>query len=217
VNRKDLLLDLYARLYGAFGPRHWWPGESPFEVVVGAILTQNTTWRNVEKAIANLKASRLLSPDTLHRLTVEDLAAYIKPAGYYNIKAKRLKHFLDFLFRQGGGNLAYLSSGELDSVRSELLQINGIGPETADSILLYAAGRPTFVVDAYTKRILYRHKLVPEDVPYDEVRDFFMDVLDPEVGTFNEFHALLVQLGKTYCKKRNPRCDTCPAKDWNGT
>lgn len=215
MNRKDLLHDLYNRLYGAFGPRHWWPGDSPFEVAVGAILTQSTAWRNAEKAIANLKANDLLSPDTLHQLTAEELAVYIKPAGYYNIKAKRLKHFLDYLFRQGEGNLACLSTGDLESVRSELLHINGIGPETADSILLYAAGRPTFVVDAYTKRILARHQVMAEDVTYEEVREFFMDVLDPAVHIFNEFHALLVQLAKVYCKKHSAKCETCPARDWN--
>ena len=216
ASRKDLLLDLYDRLYRFFGPLHWWPGESPFEVIVGAILTQNTAWRNVEKAIANLKAGRLLSPRRLRQLAVEDLAEYIRPAGYYNIKAKRLRHFLDFLFEQGRGDLAYLSTGSLDSRRHELLQVNGIGPETADSILLYAAHRPTFVVDAYTKRVLSRHQLLAEDAAYDEIRDFFMDVLDPEVPLFNEFHALLVHLGKGFCKRRNPRCEACPARRWNG-
>ena len=216
ASRKDLLLDLYDRLYRFFGPLHWWPGESPFEVIVGAILTQNTAWRNVEKAIANLKAGRLLSPRRLRQLAVEDLAEYIRPAGYYNIKAKRLRHFLDFLFEQGRGDLAYLSTGSLDSRRHELLQVNGIGPETADSILLYAAHRPTFVVDAYTKRVLSRHQLSAEDAAYDEIRDFFMDVLDPEVPLFNEFHALLVHLGKGFCKRRNPRCEACPARRWNG-
>ena len=215
VNRKDLLLDLYDRLYGFFGPRYWWPGDSPFEIVVGAILTQNTAWRNVEKAIANLKSNNLLSPDTLYQLAIEELATYIRPAGYYNIKARRVRHFLDFLFRQGEGDLSYLSTGDLDIIRNQLLQVNGIGPETADSILLYAARRPTFVVDAYTKRILSRHQLIPETVTYDEVRDFFMDVLDPEVQRFNEFHALLVHLGKRFCTKRNPKCETCPARDWN--
>jgi len=215
ASRKDLLLDLYDRLYRFFGPLHWWPGESPFEVIVGAILTQNTAWRNVEKAIANLKAGRLLSPRRLRQLAVEDLAEYIRPAGYYNVKAKRLRHFLDFLFEQGRGDLAYLSKGSLDSRRHELLQVNGIGPETADSILLYAAHRPTFVVDAYTKRVLSRHQLSAEDAAYDEIRDFFMDVLDPEVPLFNEFHALLVHLGKGFCKRRNPKCDTCPARRWN--
>jgi endonuclease-3 related protein len=214
VKRKGLLLDLYDRLYDHFGPRHWWPGESPFEVAVGAILTQNTAWRNVEKAIANLKANALLSPRALQRLTVEDLAKLIKPAGYYNIKAKRLNHFLDFLFLNCRGDIGFLSTGDLNARRNELLQVNGIGPETADSILLYAANRPTFVVDAYTRRILSRHQLIPEKAVYDEIRDFFMNALDPDVDMFNEFHALLVYLGKGFCKKKSAACSGCPAEEW---
>lgn len=215
MNRKDLLLDLYKRLHHHFGPLNWWPGDSPFEIAVGAILTQNTAWRNVEKAIDNLKAHNLLSPEALNRMALKDLAEIIKPAGYYNIKAHRLKRFLDFLFRLGGDGLDALSTGDLETWRDLLLQVHGIGPETADSILLYAADRPTFVVDAYTKRVLARHQLLPEEVSYDEVRSFFMDVLDPEASFYNEFHALLVNLGKTFCKKRNPTCAGCPAAKWN--
>jgi len=214
-DRRTLLLDLYSKLYKAFGPRHWWPGDSPFEVTVGAILTQNTAWRNVEKAIGNLKAANLLSPDALQELPVQDLAAVIRPAGYYNIKARRLKHFLDFLFRENGGDLDSLLAEGLDTLRDKLLSINGIGPETADSILLYAGNQPTFVVDTYTKRILFRHRLMPEEVSYDEVRSFFMDSLEPDVAMFNEYHALLVYLGHSFCLKRNPRCSTCPAEGWN--
>ena len=215
LDRKRILLDLYDRLYEAFGPRHWWPGDSPFEVTVGAILTQNTAWRNVEKAIGNLKAASLLSPDALQSLPVQDLAAVIRPAGYYNIKAGRLKHFLDFLFRENAGDLDRLLTQDLDALRSKLLSINGIGPETADSILLYAGNKPTFVVDTYTKRILSRHGLMPEEVSYDEVRDFFMDCLEPDVAMFNEYHALLVHLGRTFCSKTRPKCSECPAKGWN--
>ncbi len=214
-DRKTILLDLYDRLYEALGPRHWWPGDSPFEVAVGAILTQNTAWRNVEKAIGNLKAERLLSPDALQNLPVQDLAAIIRPAGYYNIKAGRLKHFLDFLFRENAGDLDRLLAQDLDTLRSKLLSINGIGPETADSILLYAGNKPTFVVDTYTKRILSRHGLIPEEVSYDEVRDFFMDCLEPDVAMFNEYHALLVHLGHAFCLKTKPKCSECPAKGWN--
>ncbi|MDY6952311.1 MAG: endonuclease III domain-containing protein [Thermodesulfobacteriota bacterium] len=214
-DRKRILLDLYNRLYKAFGPRHWWPGDSAFEVTVGAILTQNTAWRNVEKAIRNLKAANLLSPGALHDLPVEDLAAIIRPAGYYNIKVRRLKHFLHFLFAEDGGNLDRLLAGDLDTLRGKLLSINGVGPETADSILLYAGNKPTFVVDAYTKRILFRHRLMAEEVTYDEVRDFFMDCLAPDVAVFNEYHALLVHLGHTFCTKRRPKCSECPARGWN--
>ncbi len=214
LDRKRLLLDLYRKLYKAFGPRHWWPGDSPFEVAVGAILTQNTSWRNVEKAISNLKAAKLLSPQALHRLPLQDLAALIRPAGYYSVKAIRLKHFLDFLFREHGGDLAALVEDDLDTARSKLLSIHGIGPETADSILLYAGNRPSFVADTYTKRILFRHKLLPEEASYDEVRDFFMDCLKPDVAVFNEYHALLVHLGHAFCLKRNPRCPECPVNGW---
>ena len=215
LNNKAILLDLYSRLYKAFGPRHWWPGDSPFEVVVGAILTQNTAWRNVEKAIGNLKAGNLLSPYALYHVPIQDLATLIRPAGYYNIKARRLKHFVQFLFRESTGNLDRLFAEDVDTLRSKLLSINGIGPETADSILLYAGNKPTFVVDGYTKRILFRHCLMPEEASYDEVRDFFMDCLEPDAAMFNEYHALLVHLGHAFCAKRKPKCSGCPTSGWN--
>jgi len=215
VDRKTLLLDLYSRLYKAFGPRHWWPGDSPFEVAIGAILTQNTAWRNVRKAIGNMKTAGLLSPDALYHLPVQDVAEVIRPAGYYNVKARRLKHFVEFLFLENGGDLECLLTEALDTLRNKLLSIKGVGPETADSILLYAGNRPTFVVDAYTRRILFRHRLLPQEVSYDEVRFFFMDSLKPDVAMFNEYHALLVHLGHTFCSKRNPKCTECPARGWN--
>jgi len=215
VDTKRLLLDLYSRLYKAFGPRHWWPGDSPFEVAIGAILTQNTAWRNVRKAIGNLKAAGLLSPDALYDLPVQDVAAVIRPAGYYNVKARRLKNFVEFLFLENGGDLECLLTEALDTLRNKLLSIKGVGPETADSILLYAGNRPTFVVDTYTKRILFRHKLMPQEASYDEVRSFFMDCLAPDAAMFNEYHALLVHLGHTFCSKRKPKCTACPARGWN--
>ena len=215
ANRKEILLDLFERLFRAFGPRHWWPADSPFEVVIGAILTQNTAWQNVKKAITNLKADGLLTPDGLHNLQIQHLSSLIKPAGYYNIKAKRLKHFLDFLFQETGGDLGCLLARDLTTLRNQLISVNGIGPETADSIILYAGNKPSFVVDAYTKRILFRHSLLPEDVSYDEARDFFMDCLEPDVPMFNEFHALIVHLGHAYCLKRNPKCSACPAEGWH--
>ncbi len=214
-DRKTILLDLYARLYEAFGPRHWWPGDSRFEIAVGAILTQNTAWRNVTKAITNLKANNLLSPHALHRVPVQELSAVIRPAGYYNIKARRLKHFMQFLFEESDGDLNELLGEDLASLRERLLSVNGIGPETADSILLYAGNKPTFVVDAYTRRILVRHNLIPEEGPYDELQSFFMDCLEPDPNMFNEFHALLVHLGHTYCVRKEPKCAECPAKGWN--
>ncbi|NVM21291.1 MAG: endonuclease III domain-containing protein, partial [Desulfobacterales bacterium] len=179
------------------------------------ILTQNTAWRNVKKAINSLKSRSLLSPDALYYLPIRDLAHAIRPAGYYNIKARRLKHFVEFLFQETAGELDLLLAQDLDSLRSKLLSVNGIGPETADSILLYAGNKPTFVVDTYTKRILFRHSLMPEDASYEEVRNFFMDCLEPDVSMFNEYHALLVHLGHTFCSKKNPKCTGCPASGWN--
>jgi endonuclease-3 related protein len=214
-DKKTILLDLYSRLYKAFGPRDWWPGDTTFEVVVGAILTQNTAWRNVRKAISNLKSRSLLSPQALYHVPVQDLATVIRPAGYYNIKARRLKHFVRFLFQESAGDLGRLLAKDIDTLRGKLLSINGIGPETADSILLYAGGKPTFVVDAYTRRILFRHNLIPEETSYDEVRDFFMDCLEPDASMFNEYHALLVHVGHTFCLKKNPKCSGCPAMGWN--
>lgn len=139
----------------------------------------------------------------------------IRPAGYYNIKARRLKHFLEFLLQETAGDLDRLLEEDLDTLRSKLLSINGIGPETADSILLYAGNKPTFVVDTYTQRILSRHSLIPEEASYDEVRSFFMDSLEPDASMFNEYHALLVHLGHTFCSKKDPRCTGCPARGWN--
>lgn len=213
--KKRILLELYTRLFEAFGPRSWWPGDSGFEVAMGAILTQNTAWRNVEKAISNLKARGLLSPYALYHVPVQDLASVIRPAGYYNVKARRLKHFIQFLFQESAGDLERLLAEDLDTLRSRLLSINGIGPETADSILLYAGNKPSFVVDAYTKRILFRHNLIPEESSYDEIRNFFMDCLEPDASMFNEYHALLVHLGHRFCLKKNPKCSGCPARGWN--
>lgn len=214
-HKAKTLLELYKMLLAAFGPRNWWPGDSPFEVAVGAILTQNTNWSNVTKAINALKSEGLLSFDALYRIPVEELAVRIRPSGYYNVKAKRLKAFFDYLFQEAGGDLLAALSGDLDSTRSKLLSVKGIGPETADSILLYAGGRPTFVVDAYTKRILHRHGMIPEEIDYEELRALFMDCLETDEAMFNEYHALLVCLGNRYCFRTKPNCDECPAHGWN--
>ncbi|MBW1742690.1 MAG: endonuclease III domain-containing protein [Deltaproteobacteria bacterium] len=215
LDRKTTLLDLYTRLYKAFGPRHWWPADSGFEVAVGAILTQNTAWRNVTRAIANLKARRLLSPRSLYDVTDRDLAEAIRPAGYYNVKARRLKNLVSFLFEECDGDLDRFFSRDLDTLRERLLSVNGVGPETADSILLYAGNKPTFVVDTYTRRILFRHNCTPEEIPYDELRNLFMDCLEPDTTMFNEYHALLVHLGHTFCARKDPKCAKCPARGWN--
>jgi endonuclease-3 related protein len=209
---KQRLLDIYGRLKVAYGDPGWWPGDTLFEVAVGAVLTQNTTWRNVEKAVERLKAADLLTPEALRELTEEELARYIVPAGYYNVKARRLKSLMDFLWAECGGRVEALADTPVNEAREKLLGVKGIGPETADSILLYAAGVPTFVVDAYTHRILNRHGLVPEEAGYEEVKAVFCDNLEPDVDMFNKFHALLVECGRLHCKP-NPRCGGCPLEE----
>lgn len=202
------LLKIYGLLHKHFGPRHWWPADTPFEVMVGAILTQNTSWKNVEKAVLNLKKNNLLTPKALHRLDASVLKKMIKPAGFFNVKAGRLKNFVDFIVSKYN-NIQRMLSRPQAALRQELLGVNGIGPETADSILLYAAGKPVFVIDAYTKRIFSRHGLAGEDAEYGELQKFFMDNLPRKASLFNEYHALLVELGKTYCRKK-PLCENCP-------
>jgi endonuclease-3 related protein len=208
---KKILAEIYNTLYKAFGPQHWWPGETPFEVAVGAILTQNTNWGNVEKAINNLKNSDVLYSKALHGMSHKELASLIKPAGYFNIKAKRLKHFLDFLANHYKGRVEQMQNEDTNVLRHQLLEINGIGPETADSILLYALEKPVFVIDAYTKRVLVRHKLATEKATYHELQELFYKNLPMDVKLFNEYHALFVMAGKHYCKPK-PRCDECPLK-----
>jgi endonuclease-3 related protein len=205
----ETLTEIYQLLYDAFGPQHWWPGETPFEIITGAILTQNTSWANVEKAIANLKAAGDLTPDALHRIDVGQLAELIRPAGYFNIKAKRLKNFIDWLFEDYSGELANLRAVGTDRLREELLAIKGIGQETADSILLYALERPVFVVDAYTARITLRHRLIEPGADYEQLRQLFESNLPQDVQLFNEYHALLVRTGKEFCRPK-AKCSGCP-------
>lgn len=208
--KKKRLNAVFDKLFKAFGPQYWWPADSPFEVIVGAILTQNTNWVNVEKAIKSLKKAGCLSGKKLHRLSAGKIAPLIKPAGYFNVKAKRLKNFTDFLFTRYHGDLKKMFSQDIGKLRRELLSVNGVGKETADSIILYAAQMPVFVVDAYTKRIFSRHNFFRESFGYDEVQKFFMENLPLNVKMFNEFHALIVRLGKDYCAKRKPKCSSCP-------
>ncbi|MDH4099051.1 MAG: endonuclease III domain-containing protein [Nitrospirota bacterium] len=204
------LMEVYEAMYAAFGPQHWWPGETPFEVIIGAILTQNTAWTNVEKAIANLKKAGVLSPDAMRKLAEKELAALIRPAGYFNIKARRIGAFLDYLFGPHGGDLDALFAVGLKRLRHELLEVKGIGPETADSILLYAANLPSFVVDAYTKRIFSRHGCFGDDATYHEVQDYFVKRLPMGVALYNDYHALIVKTGKDYCRPSRPDCERCP-------
>jgi endonuclease-3 related protein len=203
------LIQIYDILFARYGHRHWWPAETPFEVCVGAILTQNTNWINVEKAIANLKRSGCLSPAALREIPVVSLAELIRPAGYFNVKSERLKSFIGWLFEAFGGSLERMAEAEMTPLREKLLGVRGIGPETADSILLYACGKPSFVVDAYTKRLLAALGLISGREGYDEVRTLFMDNLPPDVQLFNEYHALIVQHAKEHCRKR-PQCPGCP-------
>ncbi|MGD0077873.1 MAG: endonuclease III domain-containing protein [Sedimentisphaerales bacterium] len=205
----EQLKKIYDLLYARFGPQHWWPGETPFEVVVGAILTQNTNWGNVEKAIANLKKAKALTPEKLHSIKPAGLAKLIRPAGYYNIKASRLKNLIDWLFKNCAGKLAKLKNIPTYQLREELLGVSGVGPETADSVLLYALNRPVFVVDAYTKRILSRHHLIDFNAEYEQIRAIFESNLPADIKLFNEYHALLVHTGKEFCKP-TPRCPDCP-------
>jgi endonuclease-3 related protein len=208
---KDILIKIYRTLYQTYGPRHWWPGETSFEVMVGAILTQNTSWRNVEKAIQKLKGKGVLNPEGIHHLKRSELARLIKSSGYYRIKTDRLKSFIDFLFEEYDGNIKKMGRERLGELREKLLGVKGIGPETADSILLYGLKKPIFVVDAYTRRILSRHGIISEKASYEEVQKLFMDYLPHDEKLFNEYHALFVYLGKTVCKKI-PRCELCPLK-----
>ena len=201
---------IYKKLFAFFGPQHWWPAESSFEVMVGAILTQNTNWQNAELAIGNLKRQGLLDPRRLFGIPKKNLARFIRPAGYYNIKAVRLRNFLTFFLRRYQGSCRKMRGQETAALRQELLSVSGIGPETADSILLYALEKPVFVVDAYTKRIFLRHKIIADGATYEAVQKIFMQNLKTEVKLFNEYHALLVKLGKNFCRKSQPLCKTCP-------
>lgn len=207
---KPQLMNIYEKLYASYGPQHWWPGESPFEVIVGAILTQSAAWSNVEKAIINLKKAKALTPEAIRLLPQDELAGLIHSSGYYNMKAKKLKAFVEWLQIRCGGDLDKLFSQDTLSLRKELLAVHGIGEETADSILLYAAQKPVFVIDAYTSRIIDRLGLEPEGGRYTDYQQLFMKNLVSDSQLFNEYHALLVALGKTRCRKSQPHCAGCP-------
>jgi endonuclease-3 related protein len=203
------LQEAFEQLYEAYGPQHWWPGDNNFEMMVGAVLTQNTSWKNVERAIENLRESGALSVPAIHELSVEELSELIRPAGYFRLKAKRLKNLVTFVVDKCDGCLEEMFQGSLEDLRQQLLSINGIGPETADSILLYAGQRPTFVVDAYTARLVKRHGWLDFEADYYEIKSLFEDQLESDTQLFNEFHALIVRVGKEHCKK-TPVCQSCP-------
>ncbi len=205
---KKSIRRIFDLLLAQYGPLHWWPAETPFEVCVGAILTQNTNWGNVEKAIANLKGEGLLSAEALRDLPADKLAGVIKPAGFFNVKSERLKAFVAWLFARHGGDLERMFAGDWRILREELLKVPGIGPETCDSILLYAGNQPTFVVDAYTRRLFSRLGLIAATAGYEEVRALFMGHFPADVELYNEYHALIVQHCKVYCRKK-PLCGGC--------
>jgi len=211
------LREAYVRMRRRFGHQQWWPGETPFEVCVGAILVQNTSWTNVKRAITGLKRAGLLEPHALLALAETRLAELLRPTGYFNVKARRLRAFLAVLVREHDGRLDRLLGGPLPAARARLLAIPGIGPETADSMLLYAGGQPSFVVDAYTRRIFARHGWCAETADYHELQTACVTALShrPPAGRLDywgDYHAQLVAVGKDFCRPRKPRCDNCPLR-----
>ncbi len=233
-DRRALLQEMYTRLHVAYGPQNWWPAESAFEVIVGAILTQNTSWKNVEKAMAELRRARRLSVVGIRRTPTPQLARLIRSSGYFRQKARRLKNFVNWLDEAYGGSLARMFAQPTDKLRAELLELNGVGPETADSILLYAGGHPVFVVDAYTRRMLERHRMARKKMKYEKIRSQMETALcdaitpgecgsrpmhppsrmsrarpDGAAGVFHDMHALIVRVGYDHCKTRAD-CAGCP-------
>ncbi len=204
------LLAIHQCLSKFFGPLYWWPGDSALEIMVGAILTQNTNWQNVSKAIEIIKKKELLDAKALVHIDDQYLGQVIKSCGYYNLKAKRLKNFIRFFYQKYNGSTEKMFNRDWLLLREELLDINGIGPETADSILLYAGRKPVFVVDAYTRRIFQRHEHVPPEDSYEQIQQYFMRHLPQDYRLYNELHAQIVMVGKNYCKRNNPNCSDCP-------
>ncbi len=208
--RKKIFVRVFDTLIAHYGHQHWWPGDTPFEVSVGAILTQNTSWRNVEYAIACLKDHNCLSVQAISAVSQAKLGQMIRSSGFYTIKAKRLKAFVQFLVEHYGGSIKKMKHKRVDVLRKELLRVKGIGDETADSILLYALRKPVFVIDAYTRRIFSRHGFIDQHAAYDEIQELFEQHLEKDVKRYNEYHALLVRLGKERCRAHHPLCDGCP-------
>jgi endonuclease III related protein len=206
------LMRYYEAMSQVLGPMHWWPARTPFEVIVGAILTQNTAWANVERAIANLRSAHMLTPAAISAARPSKLALLVRPSGYFRQKAKKLKAFVRFLQREYGGSLKRMFDTPTEILREELLFVHGIGPETADSILLYAGNHPVFVVDAYTHRIFGRHGITDGEPQYETVRALFETALPRDPQLFNEFHALVVNTGKNWCRKNGPLCSECPLR-----
>jgi len=211
VRTRTTLLKAYRLMLDALGPQHWWPSRTRFETIVGAILTQNTSWANASKAIQALRRERLLSAKRLLAVPEVRLARIIAPARFQNVKARRLRSFLLWFESTYGSSLRRMFATPLSQLRDELLSVNGVGPETADSILLYAGDLPTFVVDAYTRRVLSRHGLIGTDATYDAMKNLFEKHLESDAALYNEYHALIVAVGNRYCGTK-PRCDECPLR-----
>jgi endonuclease-3 related protein len=208
---RSRLLHIHTALHARYGSQGWWPARSRFEVAVGAVLTQHTAWAGVARAIDNLRAARRLTPRGLSRLPLPRLGRLVRPAGTWRLKARRLRALASFFLARDGGRLDRLRSAPVETLRAELLAVPGIGPETADAILLYALGRPVFVADAYTRRVLSRHRMVPADIRYEELRSLLEARLPGDPALFNELHALLVAVAKSHCRAR-PRCEGCPLR-----
>ncbi len=209
---RDILLRMYAALRERFGHQSWWPATphgGPLEICVGAILTQNTNWTNVERALANLHAAHAMSIRALHALPVGELAELIRPAGYFNVKARRVHNFIHAVWARNGNDLTAFLDRPTEHLRHDLLRVSGIGKETADSMILYAAGKPRFVVDAYTRRVLRRHGLIAASADYDAMQALFESALPADVELWNDYHAQIVAVGKYHCRP-TPRCENCP-------
>lgn len=209
MSKQRDLMEIFRRLTEHYGPRHWWPADSRLEVCVGAILTQNTAWGNVEKAVHQLKTAGLMTAEGLREVDQEQLAQLIRPAGCFRVKSRHLKAFVDWFYARYGADFQRMFSGDWQVLRNELLAVRGIGPETCDAILLYAGHKPSFVVDSYTRRLFHRLGHLREDAGYDQTRRMFMEQLSPDAVLFNEYHALIVELCKLFCRKK-PRCGGCP-------
>lgn len=206
---RKTLDEAYDRLFAAYGPQHWWPGESAFEMMVGAMLVQNTAWTGVTRAIAAIRRAGLMGPKKLFALDEQSLQELIRPVGYFRVKEKRLRNLLRMIVEDFGGSHKRLLALPADELRETLLAVNGVGKETADSIVLYAANHPRFVIDAYTGRVLERHGWIDEKASYDEMQALFEQNQPVDVARYNEYHALIVMVGKTHCGPK-PKCEGCP-------
>ncbi len=211
MNKHLRLIKIYKRLLENYGEQNWWPADSKLECAIGAILTQNTSWNNVEKAIINIKSVMDITIENLSVLSTNELSLLIRPSGFYKQKAKRIKRLIEFINNQYEGKIENMEHENLKSLRAGLLSINGIGPETADCILLYVVNKPVFVIDKYTYRLLYRHGFIVRETSYSEMQNLFMENLENRSGLFGEFHALIVEVGKNHCKKK-AICEDCPIK-----